>query len=95
MATFSYRCPDHGPFDAVHPIGTAPAEARCPECAGPARRLWHAPRLSSGSAPARAALDRAERSRSEPDVVQGPPPRPLPRRPAGADRPGLRRLPRP
>jgi hypothetical protein len=97
VATFPYRCPDDGPFDVVRPIGTATATSSCPRCGADAVRIWTAPRLSLAQPAAMAALDRAERSRFEPDVVTAPPARPLGRRPApaGTANPALQRLPRP
>jgi putative FmdB family regulatory protein len=98
VATFAYRCTDDGPFDVVRPIGTATATSSCPHCGAEAVRVWTAPRLSLASPAAMSALDRAERSRSEPDVVTAPPPRPTgrrPHRPAGTVNPALQRLPRP
>ena len=93
MAVYVYRCAEHGVLDVVAPIGTAPATASCPRCAGTATRVFTAPRLSLGSAPARALLDRTERSADSPDVVTRPP-SPA-RAPAAPRNPALARLPRP
>lgn len=69
MATYEYDCPRCGRFETHQVIGTAPASHACPDCHRSARRVFSAPHLTSVPAPLRAALDRAERSRSEPDVV--------------------------
>ena len=48
---YAYRCRDHGDWVERYPIGKAPAEATCPECGEPGRRVigqvaihyaWHA-----------------------------------------------------
>ncbi len=96
MALYQYACDDDGPFDATAPIGTAPALLPCPACRNPSRRVFTAPRLSRASGPAFAAIERAERSASAPDVVTSLPPsaRRTPR-PGPAASPALRKLPRP
>lgn len=32
MATYTYKCPDHGPFDKQHPMATVPDQETCPNC---------------------------------------------------------------
>ena len=93
MAVCVYRCADHGVDEVSRPIGTAAEREPCPDCAAPSSRVFTAPHLSSGSASARALLDRTARSASEPAVVSAPPPsrRPVPR----ATDPRLAKLPRP
>ena len=95
MALYQYVCDDDGPFDASSPIGTAAPRRPCPACSGEARRVFTAPMLSRASRPAVAAIERAERSAHEPDVVTSLPPagrrRPAPAQPS----PAQRRLPRP
>jgi hypothetical protein len=77
-------------------MGTATAAIPCPTCGAVAARVFTAPRLSLGSPVRRALLERAERTREQPDVVSAPPPRPGPGRRADVSRnPALRRLPRP
>lgn len=93
MAVYAYRCADHGVHEVSRPIGTAAEREPCPDCAAPTPRVLTAPRLSLGSASARALLDRTGRSAAEPAVVSAPPPsrRPVPR----ATDPRLAKLPRP
>ena len=93
MAVYAYRCADHGVHEVSRPIGTAAEREPCPDCAAPSSRVFTAPHLSSGSASARALLDRTARSASEPAVVSAPPPsrRPVPR----ATDPRLAKLARP
>jgi hypothetical protein len=106
MATFTYRCAlpgcsvgasaADGLFDAAFPIGTAPARTGCPTCGSDAVRVFTAPALLSGGGQVRSAIERAEKSRFEPDVVTSLPPvrRGRPTRSAPSN-PALRRLPRP
>ena len=71
MAIYEYRCERDGAFDLVAPMGTAPATASCPECAGESARVFSDPMLGT-FAPRElvAALDRQERTRHEPEVGQ-------------------------
>ncbi|GAA0523799.1 hypothetical protein GCM10011581_49500 [Saccharopolyspora subtropica] len=69
MATYEYDCPRCGRFETRQPMGTAAAARDCPECRGPARRIFSVPHLASTPAPLGAALAREERSRDEPEVV--------------------------
>lgn len=99
MATYEYCCDDDGPFDLSRPMGTAPPTAPCPRCGVQARRLVSAPLVLRSSRSAwSAAIERADRSRYEPEVVASPPPV-ASRRVSGQallDRnPALRGLPRP
>jgi putative FmdB family regulatory protein len=97
MATYGYRCSDHGSFDLVRPIGTAPVSAGCPECGGPGRRTWTAPRLSAADPRRMALIDATKASADRPEVVTSPPRRPArdPRSSAVQRNPALGRLPRP
>lgn len=102
MATFTYRCrhePTHesARFDTTFPVGTAPPATRCPRCGSDAVRVFSPPMISHTHPGVRAAVDRAERSRSEPEVVSVLPPRDR-RRPVTPPRtsnPARTRLPRP
>ena len=95
MPTYAYRCDRDGPVELRRPMGEAAAVEACPVCAGEAVRVVTAPRLSLAPRARVAAIDRAERTRSEPDVVTAPPPRPGSRRAAPPVHPATRRLPRP
>ena len=94
MATFLYRCPADGDLELRWPVGTAPGQVRCPACAGRARRVYTPPLVSGGSRPAMAVIDRTERTRDEPEVVTGPPPRNRAQGRAALN-PAWQRLPRP
>jgi putative FmdB family regulatory protein len=70
MATYEYRCEHDGLFDVILPLGTAPESTQCPACGVEAKRAISAPMVRRGSQSAWfAAMDHAEKSRHEPDVV--------------------------
>ncbi|SHK69308.1 putative regulatory protein, FmdB family [Pseudonocardia thermophila] len=93
MATYSYRCAADGAVDVRLPIGTAPSVIDCPACGAPAQRRYTSPMLGLAHKGAMALLDRAERSRTEPEVVTSLPTKA--RRPAPKLDPRTARLPRP
>jgi putative FmdB family regulatory protein len=96
MAIYEYRCDQHGAFEVMHAIGTAPASIACPACEREARRVFSKPMLSSTPRGLVAAIDHAERTRDEPDLVTSLPPAGARRRtPVLPLTPTLRRLPRP
>ncbi|MCI2418005.1 zinc ribbon domain-containing protein [Saccharopolyspora sp. K220] len=91
MATYEYDCSRCGRFETHQPMGTASDSHHCPECGRPARRVFSAPHLTTAPEQLRAALDREQRCREEPEVVAEVPrkqPVPQPHR-------ALSRLPRP
>ncbi|GAB2923460.1 hypothetical protein GCM10027047_20750 [Rhodococcus aerolatus] len=73
MVTYSYRCPQDGPFDLRAPMGQAPPSASCPGCGDTAARVFRAPRLGSGRRDLVRAIDRTEASADRPEVVSRPP----------------------
>jgi putative FmdB family regulatory protein len=96
MATYEYRCEDDGLFDVGRPLGTAPGSITCPVCGKAARRVFSKPMLLSLSPALVAAVDHAEKTRDEPDVVTALPPTERRKRtPVLPLTPTLRRLPRP
>ena len=96
MARYEYRCDDDGPFELMHPLGTAPESESCPVCGSPARRVFSPPMLKHMPTALVVAMDHAEKTRDEPDVVTSLPPRPAHKRtPVLPLTPTLRRLPRP
>jgi putative FmdB family regulatory protein len=97
VATYEYRCEQDGLFDITRPLGTAPESAACPACGSEAWRVISVPMFKRGSRSALVtAIEHAEKSRYEPDVVTSVPS-------AGARgrvrtvplTPNLARLPRP
>ncbi|QEC49302.1 zinc ribbon domain-containing protein [Baekduia soli] len=70
MAFYEYQCDRDGAFDITRPIGTAPESVACPLCRGDARRVFSKPMLSSSAPRALvAAIEHAEKSRHEPEIV--------------------------
>jgi putative FmdB family regulatory protein len=98
MATYEYRCDRHGVFEVTRPLGTAPELVTCSVCGSEARRVFSIPMLSlsRGSRALVAAIDHAEKSRDEPEVVTSLPSTGARRRtPVLPLTPTLQRLPRP
>ena len=70
MAIYEYRCEQDGLFDVVRPLGTAPALVACTVCGRESRRVISVPMVRTGSRSAwTAAIDHADKSRYEPEVV--------------------------
>lgn len=95
MAIYEYRCEQDGVFEVILPLGTAPAIAPCSRCGRGSRRILSALNFRSSTQRAwTVAMDRADKSRYEPEVVSTLPPsgarsRTIPLTPT------LRGLPRP
>ena len=97
MAFYDYRCDGGGVFEIARPIGTAPASIECPECGGLATRVFATPMLAT-TAPKElvAAIEHAEKTKTEPDIVTSLPWLPAHKRtPVLPLTPTLARLPRP
>ena len=96
MVSYQYRCRTDGNFDLDLPMGGATASTSCPVCDAEAVRIFTAPMTQRGPAHLVAAIDAAEKSRFEPEVVDSPPPRPAHRRtPMAPPNPAFKKLPRP
>ena len=96
MAIYEYRCDSDGAFEVTGPLGAPPRTAACPACSVEARRVFSAPMLSRAPRALVAAIDHAEKSRHEPEVVTSLPPAGARKRtPVLPLSPTLRRLPRP
>jgi putative FmdB family regulatory protein len=97
MPIYEYRCNQEGVFEITRPLGTAPQSVTCPVCGGEARRAFSAAVVGIGSRTALfAAMDHAEKSRHEPDVVTSIPSKSAHKQaPVLPLTPALRRLPRP
>lgn len=97
MAIYEYRCDQDGVFEVTRPVGTAPESVTCSVCGAEARRVFSAPMVRRGSRSAlAAAIEHAEKTRYEPDVVTSVPSTGARRRtPMAPLTPALRRLPRP
>jgi putative FmdB family regulatory protein len=97
MPTYEYRCDQHGLSEITRPLGLAPTSVICLVCGSEARRVFSVATVRSGSHSALlAAMDHAEKSRHEPDLVTSVPSTGAGRRtPVLPLTPALRRLPRP
>jgi putative FmdB family regulatory protein len=96
VAIYEYRCDDDGVFEVTRPLGTAPASIACPVCGSKGRRVFSKPMLALSPSAVVAAIDRAEKSRDEPEVVTSLPSTGARKRtPVLRLTPTLRRLPRP
>lgn len=96
MAVYEYRCEHDGVMEVIHPMGMAPKSITCSTCNGVAGRIFSKPMLSSAPRALVAAIDHAEKTRDEPDVVTSLPSKGTRRRtPVLPLTPTLRRLPRP
>ena len=96
MATYEYRCDGDGVLEVTRPLGTAPESIACPVCGRGARRVFSKPMLLSLPPAFVAAVDHAEKTRDDPDVVTSLPPTSARKRtPVLPLTPTLRRLPRP
>ena len=95
MVFYEYLCHTHGAFNIMRRLGEAPSQEPCPSCGSQAQRMLSAPMVLSGRRSSLfSAIDRAEKSRHEPDVVTSVPPSGV-RRPQVRMTPELRKLPRP
>ena len=97
MAIYEYRCDQHGVSEITRPLGMAPKSVTCLVCGSEAKRVFSVGMIRSGSRTALfAAMDHAEKSRHEPDVVTSVPSTGVRKRtPVLPLTPALRRLPRP
>jgi putative FmdB family regulatory protein len=96
VAPYEYRCDQDGVFEITRPLGTAPTSITCPVCRNEARRVFSKPMLMSAQREVVAAIDHAEKTRDEPDIVTSLPPTGARKRtPVLPLTPTLRRLPRP
>jgi hypothetical protein len=77
-------------------MGQTPDSMACPVCNEPAVRVFSPPMVSNAPREIVAAIDRAERTGHEPEVVSVLPRRdPRKRTPSAPPNPAFRRLPRP
>ena len=96
MVIYEYRCQQHGVFELMQPMGAATSTALCPQCGGDAMRALSAPSVTRASRSAWfGAIEHAEKSRHEPQVVSAVPPPGARRSRQIPMTPALRRLPRP
>lgn len=94
MPTYRHHCAQCGAFDVIRPMRESGADATCPTCTAPSRRVFGAPALRALPAGLRGALDAQHRSADAPRVVTAPPGR-SGRTQRRATDPRQLRLPRP
>jgi putative FmdB family regulatory protein len=95
MVIYEYRCAQHGEFEVLLPMGSATSTVPCPQCGSNALRALSAPSVARASRSAWfGAIEHAEKSRHEPEVVSAVPSAGARRRQVSMT-PALRRLPRP
>ena len=74
MAIYEYRCEQDGLFEVIRPLGTALEFVACSTCGKESRRVISLPTVRTGTRSAwTAAMDHAEKSRHEPEVVRSLP----------------------
>ncbi len=95
MATYQYRCNDHGTSETTVALGHAPPTWPCPVCGRDGRRVYSPVTLARGGAYAD-AIERTERTRDRPALVTRLPETAHWRsQPVAPSTPALHRLPRP
>ena len=97
MTTYEYRCDGDGVYlEARFPFGAAPKSITCERCGGQAQRVFSRPMLQSSRRDLARMLDRAEKTRSDPEIVTSLPPLDARKRtPVLPLTPTMKRLPRP
>ena len=79
MPVYEFICEDCGPFEQQRSLAEAGEAMACPACGREARRVYSMPNTRRMPAALSGAMDRAQKSAYQPEVV---------RRPVGGTRPG-------
>ena len=97
MATYEYQCQQDGVIEISRPIGLAPESIICSMCGASAVRMISVPMIRNKAPVAfTAAIDRADKSRYEPEVVTSLPQTKRSKYPPKIlQNPALKNLPRP
>lgn len=97
MATYEYQCQQDGVIEISRPIGLAPESIICSVCGASAVRMISVPMIRNKAPVAfTAAIDRADKSRYEPEVVTSLPQTNRSKYPPKIlQNPALKNLPRP
>jgi putative FmdB family regulatory protein len=69
---YDFACEDCGPFEQRRSFTESGAPAACPCCGREARRVYSMPNTRRMPTALSGAMDRAEKSGHEPEVVQRP-----------------------
>jgi putative FmdB family regulatory protein len=70
MPIYEYECVDHGVFEDQRSIARSDEDGSCPVCENQSPRIVSAPNLGRMERSQVKAMDRNEKSRHEPRVVQ-------------------------
>ena len=72
MPVYDFVCDDCGPFEQRRSLAEAGDPMACPRCGKEARRVYSMPNTKRMPAGLSKAMDRAEKSAHEPEVVRRP-----------------------
>jgi putative FmdB family regulatory protein len=72
VPVYEFVCENCGPFEQRRPFAEAGDPMACPSCGDEARRVYSMPNTRRMAAPLFGAMNRAEKSAHEPDVVRRP-----------------------
>ena len=72
MPIYDFVCEECGPFEQRRPAAESGTPAACPSCGREARRVYSMPNTRRMPTALSGAMDRAEKSVHEPEVVQRP-----------------------
>lgn len=72
MPVYDFLCKECGPFEQRRTFEEAGDPMPCPECGGEARRIYSMPATRKMATALYSAMDRSEKSASEPEVIRRP-----------------------
>lgn len=72
MPVYDFVCEDCGPFEQRRSFAEADDPMVCPSCEGKVRRIYSVPYTKRMPTALLGAMDRAEKSAHEPELVQRP-----------------------
>ena len=72
MPVYDFFCRDCGPFEQHRSFAEAGEPMACPSCGRETRRVYSVPNIRRMPAALSGAMDRAEKSAHEPEVVRRP-----------------------
>jgi putative FmdB family regulatory protein len=72
VPVYEFVCEDCGPFEQRRSVAEAGDPMACPSCGREARRVYSMPNSARMPSALSGAIDRAEKSAYEPEVMRGP-----------------------
>ncbi len=72
MPIYDFVCEDCGPFEQWRSFAEVGDPMACPSCGGQAKRVYSMPNTKKMPTALSGAMDRAEKSAHEPEVVRRP-----------------------